>query len=228
MNGLALAMAIGCSRADEPSSDSNEPTAAGAPAPEVDDSETNPDARQEASNDPGTTLEIEPSGTSDDPGMSANADPDETPSDEGAAPSTVQSMQLRRRGALGYCIQEGQFVTAELATNADGLLELSGRVNRGWDDPELTGCEGSACERLEDVGPIQLGEAQRSVLEELAAQLPEGGCPAQVNPACDPCVVLDLTMNGATFGGDPCTLGCSGSVDVVFEVGDSLDGMVSL
>jgi len=214
--GLALVAAIGCGQAgrqNEAPADVDRHGAAGAPAPEL--------------AEPTTSAETHQDETSTDPGTGAEAQQEQTPSDEAAPATTIQSLQLSRRGALGFCIDDGQFLTARVATGADGLLKLSGQVHRGWNDPALTGCQGQACERLEEVGPIQPSSAQQGALELLTNQLPDGGCPSQASTSCDPCVVLNLTVNGATFGGDPCTLGCSGSVDVVLKVGDSLDSWIS-
>jgi hypothetical protein len=213
--GLALVAAVGCGpdHQNEAPADIDRHGAAGTPARELDDPTTSAGTHQDE--------------TPTDPGTGAEPQHAQTPSDEAPPPTTIRTLQLSRRGALGFCIDDGQFLTAQIATGADGLMKLSGQVHRGWNDPAVTGCQGQACERLEEVGPIQPSSAQQGALELLANQLPDGGCQIQASRACDPCVVLNLTVNGATFGGDPCTLGCSGSVDVVLKVGDSLDSWVS-
>jgi hypothetical protein len=214
-SGLALVLAVGCGPAGhlDDARDSDGHGAAGTSG--------------RGSDDPAITADTPRNETPTDPGMAAEAQAELTSSAEGAPLTAIQSMQLTRRGGLGFCIDDGQFLTAQIVPGADRLLELSGQVHRGWNDPALTGCAGQACERLEEVGPIQLSSAQQSVLEQLANRLPDTGCPGEASLSCDPCLVANLTVNGATFGGDPCTLGCSGSVAIVLEVGDSMDRWVS-
>jgi hypothetical protein len=147
-------------------------------------------------------------------------DSDRTPA------TSIESIQLTRHGALGFCIEDGQFLTAEIAAGPSGVPALSGTMHRGWEDPVLTGCEGVGCERLQDVGPVQLSAAQRARLEELIDPLPQGGCLGAVDPACDPCLVSNLIVNGSTFRIDPCAAGCSDSLDLAQRVADSIDSLV--
>lgn len=151
----------------------------------------------------------------------------ESSSREGPAPSSIQSMQLTRRGALGFCIQEGQFVSAQIEAGADGLLQLSGQVHRGWEELAVAGCEEAPCQLLEEVGPLTLGPEQRQLLEQLTAQLPGGGCPSAPSGACDPCLVSNLTFNGDDFGGDPCTVTCLETRHLVQQIGEALDSWSS-
>lgn len=225
---VALVLAVGCGQTDDRNvapTDRHPDEAAGTTELEVSAVEEPADVSQDEKpaeavpDDERASIQTTPAGP--------EAQQEQTASDEATPPSALRSLQLTRRAGIFLCIDDGQFLTAQIASGADGVLELSGQVHRGWDEPALTGCDGSACQRLEEIGPLQLGAAQLNLLEQLTEQLPEGGCSDEASVSCDPCLVSSLTVNDVSFRGDPCTLGCSGSVAVVLEIGDLLDSWVA-
>jgi hypothetical protein len=138
----------------------------------------------------------------------------------------IAPIQLTRNGALGFCIVDDQFLTAEITPGASGSATFSGVIHRGWNDPALTGCEGLGCQRLEEVTAIELSNAQQTTLNQLIDVLPEAGCLGEVNPVCDPCLVSNLAINGASYTSNPCTVGCSDYLDLVRDVEDSIDSLI--
>ena len=204
LSAVALVLAVGCGQA-------------------VDRNVAPADITVQELHDAGTAADA----VQNDTPANTQAGAEATASDEITPPSTIRTMQLTRRGALGFCIDDGQFLNAQITTGADGLLELSGQLHRGWNESEPTGCDGLACQQVEEIGPIQLDDAQLSSLEQLTEQLPEGGCPDKVNGVCDPCLVSSLTVNDVSYGGDVCTPGCWDSAEVVLEIGNVLDSWVA-
>ena len=132
-------------------------------------------------------------------------------------------VEFERSGALGFCIDSGDVLNGRVEANAIARTEssaFSGTVHLGWDD-----CPGH-CELTEPAGPIQLTPAEHTALEGLLARLPDVPCELPVHPACDPCLVQIVTVDGVEHYANPCAMECGESNRAVGAIGEFLDSLV--
>ena len=132
-------------------------------------------------------------------------------------------VEFERTGALGFCIDSGDVLNGRLEGSAIARAAsstFSGTVHLGWDD-----CPGY-CELTEPTGPTMLTPAEHTELEGLLARLPHVPCELPVHPACDPCLIQEVTVDGVSHYANPCTMGCEKSNRAVAAIGEFFDSLV--
>ena len=164
---------------------------------------------------------------SDVPGMrdAAFAGPDMLGSDAGSdAPVSISvpHIQLQRKGALGFCIEPGQLMSAsiEAAGPTQPATLLGGVFLALTPNCSLTPED---CAKLES-RERTLSAAQRNELSASIAALPVTGCDRGNTFVCDPCLVTEISVDGKTFVFDG---GCSPECGAVLQLGALLDRLAS-
>lgn len=159
----------------------------------------------------------ETSGAGTSAGGTAPADPESAFAD---------AVVMTRVGALGYCIQDGQLASGRIEEDEAKAVVFSGAIHLGW-DPASPGCSASRCQLTEEVGPLPLTREELVSLAELISVLPSGECYA-ASPACDPCLITVIQVDGARYWDDPCGGDrCTGYVQGVQALRDFVDGLAS-
>jgi hypothetical protein len=154
------------------------------------------DDAREPREQPGDLQQQDDGSLSGDGDAAASRDADaELPDAGGAQGIAVPRITLARGGALGFCIEPGMVLEAEVTADPD-----TGRV----DIHRSYYCDPTVC----TVAPLPTRELTTEEVVELASlveAVPEGECVGPVNPVCDPCLVQDLVIADHTYRIDPCS-----------------------
>jgi len=143
-------------------------------------------------------------------------------------PAVLTSVTIERFGAMGFCIDDGQFVAAQIQPDQDatvGQMLLSGSVHRGWDDtsPE---CELARCAVTQPVEEMVLTREELSELVLRWFALPTGDCDPEPNYACDPCLITEIFVNDQRYVDDPCAAEtCPGYFESIRALQAFIDGL---
>jgi hypothetical protein len=110
----------------------------------------------------------------------------------------------------------------------DGALVLTGVVQRGWDTTSGECQYEPECSITEQLEPTALTAAQEEELEALRSAIPTGKCMGEVNHACDPCLLTNLSVNGVDLPTGGCRQElCPGYLDAIHALLSFVDDLVS-
>lgn len=144
----------------------------------------------------------------------------------GACPScnraTFTTLKLERNGGLGFCIEAGQFVSADIVRDdATGEVSISGSryVGCGGDT-----CEGTVDDHTEPVPSTVLDGADAEQLSTLIDALPQRACYG-VNPNCDYCLDTRIEVGGCVYRQNACSCADPPCIDGLDELASFIDGL---
>jgi hypothetical protein len=106
-------------------------------------------------------------------------------------------LTLERTNGLGFCIDQGAVLTAEVRRGAGGTVTLQGeRVEAG--DPQTGTCdpEFDGCLVRQSFGPLTLTGAQVTALEDAIAAVEYRKCDEYEDIFVDPCLITWVTVDG--------------------------------
>lgn len=141
---------------------------------------------------------------------------------------------LERQGALGFCPRENQFIDATLTRTEQGFtLEGSVFLRRV---PSADCSEAfPECLVTAPVGPLALSDADATRLDDLIGVLRTarriessafGACEGTYKPACDPCLVQELAVDGERHEDSPCAPSpCLAYARSLVDVETFIDGL---
>lgn len=112
--------------------------------------------------------------------------------------SAFTELKLERMNGLGFCIEQGDVLTAEVSRGVDGTVTMQGeRVVAG--DPQAGTCdlEFEGCLVRQSFGPQTLTEAQVAALQDAIAAVERRECDEYEDIFVDPCLITRVTVDGA-------------------------------
>lgn len=137
----------------------------------------------------------------------------------------IPRVALQQRGALGFCIKNGQLMSADIeGASPSEPASLQAHVFRSW-SVRSESClkPPTYCADLES-RERTLSTAQRRELSAAIAELPATGCDHANTIVCDPCLITEVQVDGRSYVFDG---GCSRGCQAVLRLAAVLDRLAS-